>query len=130
MRSPTFQADADGFADPTTLMTATADDKELVRATKAMGATWVAKVRSSSFYAGDLLRDVVTGHQIKKQFLDRAKAVELSNDDEMDEQPVCPKCEDCASHILSYVALTHVPLVLFEGNGRVLTCGHALCRGA
>ena len=33
-----------GFADPTMVLAASADDKEIVRATKAMGAQWVARV--------------------------------------------------------------------------------------
>ncbi|KAI0742470.1 SNF2 family N-terminal domain-containing protein [Daedaleopsis nitida] len=69
-------SETDGFADPTLLLTATADDKEAVRATKLMGANWVAR--------------------IKQKFLDSAKAIELvlDDDDAGDEQAVCPKCGD------------------------------------
>ncbi|RDX49056.1 hypothetical protein OH76DRAFT_1483538 [Lentinus brumalis] len=81
-----------GFADPTLLLAASADDKEIVRATKAMGAQWVAR--------------------IKKSFLERAKAIELADDDEIDAvQPMCPKCDD----------------MIFEENGRILGCGHEIC---
>ncbi|RPD76809.1 hypothetical protein L226DRAFT_459891 [Lentinus tigrinus ALCF2SS1-7] len=84
--------DTHGFEDPTLLLAASADDKEIVRATKAMGVQWVARV--------------------KQQFLERAKAIELADDDDIDDvQPVCPKCED----------------MIFEENGRILGCGHEIC---
>ncbi|KAI0702754.1 SNF2 family N-terminal domain-containing protein [Earliella scabrosa] len=68
-------SETDGFADPTMMLTATADDKEAVRAMKAMGAKWVAR--------------------IKQKYLDRAKAIELDLDDDTgDDQSVCPKCGD------------------------------------
>ncbi len=36
--------------------------------------------------------------QIKKSFLERAKAIELADDDEIDAvQPMCPKCDDSTS---------------------------------
>ena len=42
---PVMQHETMGFADPTMVLAASADDKEVVRATKAMGAQWVARVR-------------------------------------------------------------------------------------
>lgn len=42
------QSETDGYADPTMMLTATADDKEAIRATKVMGPKWVGKVRSVS----------------------------------------------------------------------------------
>ena len=72
--------------------------------------------------------------QVKRKFLERAKAIELADDDDTDAvQPMCPKCEDSMSLFSPACCvvegLTDDMVVIFEENGRILGCGHEICDG-
>ncbi|OCH85007.1 hypothetical protein OBBRIDRAFT_345483 [Obba rivulosa] len=82
---------ADGFEDPSMMLGSDAD-KEVARAKKQMGAAWVTEV--------------------KRRFMERAKATQLDFLDETDEpEASCPKCGD----------------LFISNSGRILSCGHEVC---
>ncbi|KAI0798158.1 SNF2 family N-terminal domain-containing protein [Abortiporus biennis] len=85
--------------DDPTLMVGSDSDKELSRATKAMGSLWVQNV-------SDIFK------KIKRKFLERARASRFDYDDEdVDEEPTCPVCGD----------------LFMSDTGRVLACGDEIC---
>ncbi|KAI0632702.1 SNF2 family N-terminal domain-containing protein [Trametes polyzona] len=90
---------ADGYEDPS-LMMGSDGDKEIARATRKMGARWVENVRLVLTVSRD-------------RFIARARAMQLDFESEFDgEDNICPMCND----------------FLMDNSGRVLGCGHEICK--
>ncbi|KAG5219511.1 SNF2 family DNA-dependent ATPase [Salix suchowensis] len=120
------QRDTDDFEDPTLLM-ASDGEKELSRAIKFMGKSWVNDVKKR------WVLDARFGWNPERRcnrFLERSAASELIDFADMiaEGNDTCPVCHDRMLFQLLVLYMLTIYSIR-NGSGRIIECGHELCFG-